>query len=273
MNINATSDIYEIPPVGPTLSATQQFLNRRRARSARKSMGAGALAATVSVAIHVVLVSALVWNDGATRFKRDPNAEGAGASARESSQAASVTMVLINLPTVTPDTAPDETLTSKGIMSPNLALQILSADVKPAVPLIKLTQEDDSRTAEATGDEAERALLYGRYMGQIKARIARAWSRPRTPVGAREFSCQVQITQSPRGDVKEVELVKCNGDARWQMSLVAAINTASPLPAPPDPAIFASRLALAFDAVAYKAGASDYEYEQAEPARLASAGQ
>jgi len=54
----------------------------------------------------------------------------------------------------------------------------------------------------------------------------------------------VQIEQDRSGVVKEITLKQCNGDARWQLSLVRAIESASPLPAPPDPSVFAKVLTV-----------------------------
>jgi len=88
--------------------------------------------------------------------------------------------------------------------------------------------------------------MLGRYVNQINARIERAWRRPRDPIDSDRFRCRARITQEPTGKVKEIELDNCNGDAAWQVSLVRAIQSASPLPAPPDPKVFSRRLVLSF---------------------------
>jgi hypothetical protein len=110
--------------------------------------------------------------------------------------------------------------------------------------------------------------MYGRYLGQIRARIDRAWQRPRTAIGAPIFQCQVQVDQDSVGRVQQVTLLDCNGDAPWQVSLVHAIEAASPLPAPSDPAVFVHHVLLAFRAVAYSPGepAELYEPARAVPA-------
>ncbi len=84
--------------------------------------------------------------------------------------------------------------------------------------------------------------MFGRYLGQISARIGRAWVRPRAPIGSTEFSCWVKIEQDERGVIREVELQRCNGNAKWQVSLAQAVEAASPLPAPPDASVFAKTL-------------------------------
>jgi hypothetical protein len=97
-------------------------------------------------------------------------------------------------------------------------------------------------------------MMFGRYVGQISARVQRAWLRPRTPMGASSFACRVQILQDRVGNVQEVTLQQCNGDLHWQASLVQAIQSASPLPAPPDPAVFSNLLTMEFDSDQYRAG-------------------
>lgn len=127
-------------------------------------------------------------------------------------------------------------------------------------------------TAEATVADAGRlSKMYGRYVGQITSRIERAWMRPRTAIGAPDFSCQVQVLQDATGNVMEVTLVKCNGDSRWQVSLVQAIQSASPLPAPPDPDVFSRTLHLGFRAEAYSTQSPSDQYEPEANARLAQA--
>src|SRR5689334_17289238 len=98
--------------------------------------------------------------------------------------------------------------------------------------------------------------MFGRYLGQISARISRAWMRPRSAIeGNGTFDCRVRIFQDHRGDVQEVELAGCTADSGWQLSLVRAIESASPLPAPPDPAVFSPTVTLDFESRAYSADA------------------
>jgi hypothetical protein len=125
-------------------------------------------------------------------------------------------------------------------------------------------------TPEATAADAGRlSKMYGRYVGQITSRVERAWRRPRTAIGDSSFSCQVRILQDANGNVNEVMLAKCNGDVRWQLSLVQAIQSASPLPAPPDPDVFSRTLRLEFKAEAYSAQSPADDYESLPSARMA----
>jgi hypothetical protein len=130
--------------------------------------------------------------------------------------------------------------------------------------------EDQAPSAIADGaDGAEKARLLGIYTGQIQARIARVWRRPRTPVNEEKssedagesFQCEAQIVQDPRGNVQEVMLPRCNGSPAWRNSLVLAIQHASPLPAPPSEKVFSASITLNFVGLSYFAGAPDEEYE------------
>jgi hypothetical protein len=72
-------------------------------------------------------------------------------------------------------------------------------------------------------------------------------------------------------------LLQCHGDARWKLSLVHAVEAASPLPAPPNPAVFTRHVLLQFRAMAYSAGAPADLYEppavQVADTRLGEDGQ
>ena len=101
-----------------------------------------------------------------------------------------------------------------------------------------------------------------RYIGQITARVERAWIRPRAPVDdAAFFACRVRVTQDRQGVVQEIELVRCNGTPRWQTSLVQAIQSASPLPAPPDADVFRSQVVLDLQSATFTPRASTEGFE------------
>jgi hypothetical protein len=68
----------------------------------------------------------------------------------------------------------------------------------------------------------------------------------------------------------EVTLEKCTDDPRWQVSLVRAISSASPLPAPPDPAVFSNLPTMEFDSDPYVPGAPDQGFERASSLPSAS---
>jgi TonB family protein len=125
---------------------------------------------------------------------------------------------------------------------------VAAPDLEPPPALVQSDDSEDEQHATNTAGESDpgRALMVGRYVGQITARVQRAWIRPRTPLASDLFVCRVRISQDRSGSVTEIELARCNGDVRWQTSLVAAIQSASPLPAPPDPDVFSRTLTIEF---------------------------
>lgn len=137
----------------------------------------------------------------------------------------------------------------------------VTASAALANPVVEIRTNPDE-TLEAFGAETgERSILVGRYLGQIDARIERAWRRPRTPLSQGLFSCRVRIEQGPHGEVGQITLERCNGDTRWQLSLVHAIQFASPLPAPPDPTVFKPVIHMDFRSDPYTALAEQDAYE------------
>jgi colicin import membrane protein len=87
--------------------------------------------------------------------------------------------------------------------------------------------------------------LMSRYVADITATIQRSWNRP--PTARPGLSCVVYVTQVPGGVVTDARVGRCNGDEAVRQSIVSAVLRASPLPAPPDPALFARKLELVFE--------------------------
>jgi len=85
------------------------------------------------------------------------------------------------------------------------------------------------------------------WEAQIQARIQRAWLKP--PSAGKGIDCIVYVTQVPGGEVVDVRLGECNGDASVRESIQAAAFRASPLPPPPDPALFERNLEIQFKPV------------------------
>ena len=80
--------------------------------------------------------------------------------------------------------------------------------------------------------DAEDALT-GRYAGQLRARIARAWEALQATAAPTMPDCLVRIEQSARGEVLGVDLGTCPIDAAAGALVIRAIRAAAPLPAPP----------------------------------------
>jgi hypothetical protein len=212
--------------------------------------------------IHALLVLPFVLSLSLPSPRR-PDTTGAGATAFASAAEPEMTVVFIDEPTPATSTSPSKPppLASRGVTPPDLQLVVLSPDPSPAAANVKVADSDDAQEDTVVSQGAEHARLYGRYLGQMQARIERAWMRPRSEIGAPQFSCRTRIQQDRRGAVVEVTLDHCNGTERWQQSLVSAIRTASPLPAPPDASVYADILWLSFSSEGFEEGGSTQGFE------------
>lgn len=224
----------------------------------------GALA--VAVALHAVLIVPMTFGASAKLPRR---------------QAASATLSVPDEQSVSTIVFLDPSLLSgnEGISVPGDALRTRKLDdltprlVRFDISLPRmggdLDSNSDPKTSTEDADGAQKALLFGRYVNQIVARIDRAWVRPDTapagvslwskvppsaqpPADAR-FNCRAQILQSTTGAVLQVALLDCDADPEWQQSLVNAIDAASPLPAPPAESVFARSIVINFTSAALRA--------------------
>ncbi|MBM4196247.1 MAG: cell envelope integrity protein TolA [Gammaproteobacteria bacterium] len=92
-----------------------------------------------------------------------------------------------------------------------------------------LREEEQLMAAEDSG-------LLDQYAEIIAQKVIRNWFRP---ASAREgLACIVQVKQIPSGEVIDVRVTECNGDATVVRSIEAAVLRASPLPPPPDRSLF-----------------------------------
>lgn len=246
----------------------------------------GVMGLVGSLLVHALALQAVILGSRAHKV-HPPQVEGPGATLIKSDSEPADTLVLLDLPRADPASKPlVEDLASVGSAPKNLMITLISPDPLPEINISPdaLGDANDAAASIDSGDAAARAMLFGRYTGQIDARIERAWRRPRSPVNpdsepqysnARNpneasmadpiFRCQVRIIQDAHGSVQEVQLLDCNGSVAWQRSLVSAIQAASPLPAPPSPSVFTHTLTLTFEGHAYAPGspAEDYELESA----------
>jgi TonB C terminal len=241
------------------LSGTPRVALRHvRATGARNLSSLMGIAGTLL--LHALAVPSLILGAAAHKpHKQEPL--GAGVQRTASPVAPAETLVLISLSnSVKPDADP---LGGTGALGFRLE-KVRAPLTPPSLPSISFDGADLPAAAPETtanaGDAAERVLMFGRYTGQISARIERAWEKPKSPVNKLSterswvaidpdtFVCQVQIRQDNRGNVQEVLLLACNGTEAWRHSLVIAINQSSPLPAPPIPTVFQRTLTMTFSA-------------------------
>jgi TonB-like protein len=217
-----------------------------------------------TVALHALLLLPLVLTLSQPPAPK-PNRSGSGGNAVASAAEPVMTVVFVNEPPPTaqaPPTIDLKNLGSKGLAPKDRALLVLSLDSTPAVEADP-NSEHTPDARESPGDPASHAMLYGRYVGQVQARIERAWQRPRSEIGAAQFRCRARLEQDRSGALIDVKLDHCNGTPRWQHSLLSAIRTASPLPAPPDPSVYADVLSLTFSSDAFTSGDSADGFEPA----------
>jgi colicin import membrane protein len=101
-----------------------------------------------------------------------------------------------------------------------------------------------SLAAEQRADTGASSAALASWRSQITAKITRAWLRP--PTARQGLECNLYVTQVPGGEVTEVRVGECNGDQAVRESIEAAVYRASPLPPPPDPALFDRNLKITF---------------------------
>jgi colicin import membrane protein len=90
----------------------------------------------------------------------------------------------------------------------------------------------------------EASPLRDRYVASLRNRIQNAWIKP--PSARVGVDCIVEVTQVPGGEVTNARVTQCNGDAAVRQSIENAVYRASPLPDPPDPALFQRNFAFRF---------------------------
>jgi colicin import membrane protein len=93
-------------------------------------------------------------------------------------------------------------------------------------------------------DAVEASPLRDRYVASLQNAIQHAWIRP--PSARVGVDCMVEVTQVPGGEVTGARVTQCNGDAAVRQSIENAVYRASPLPDPPDPALFQRHFAFRF---------------------------
>ena len=121
-------------------------------------------------------------------------------------------------------------------------------DAKHAADL-KAKAEREAELRRQLADEehvsaVEASPARAQYIARLAARIQNAWIKP--PSARAGLDCIVNITQLPGGEVTNARVSRCNGDAAASQSIENAVYRASPLPAPPDPALFERNLVIHF---------------------------
>lgn len=243
-------------------NGTPIFLPRYSSRGgfSRRRLATAAIAACLTVALHALLITSLLWSAGSPDHRPD-DAGALDSFAPEAADDGALKVVLIQ----DASDAPPAAFAGGGAPLSTVRTIVALPNADPLsdmrFSLPEISVDSPSSVSTPAPDTAARSAMYGRYVGQIDARIERAWQRPRTAIGAPFFTCLVRVDQDSRGTVLEITLEHCNGSERWQRSLVRAIESASPLPGPPDPAIFTRILHLSFQSQPYSQAAPQDAYE------------
>lgn len=155
------------------------------------------VAALAALALHVVFVAPVLWGGGASSHRQALSYRGDTA-----------------MQWVVLEDSSSKSATSPRSLPPPTLMAVRMTGAVPSLPSNLLPPEVASGSAQSDGLSGL-GEMYGRYLGQIHARIDRAWRRPRSAVGAPIFQCQVQLDQDSLGRVEEVTLLQCNGDTPW----------------------------------------------------------
>lgn len=218
----------------------------------------GMLGIAATLILHSLFLVVAIWGDSYPLRPRLPERIGAGANVGSAEGSSLERLIMVELqPQVQPPLPAEQPVLLEKIRAPSM-VAVTGPDALPAPPLFPSEEGDSERASDA--DLVARTQLVGLYEQQIRARIERAWQRPREPIRRQadnttqdedRFRCRVLIRQDARGGIRELELQRCNGSERWQRSLTDAIFASSPLPAPPNPQVFADAFSMQFEAVSY----------------------
>lgn len=104
--------------------------------------------------------------------------------------------------------------------------------------LKKLLADEELRTGAAFQG------LKASYVRAIQAHVEQRWYEP--PGMAAGMSCTVIVSQIPGGEVTGMRFGSCNGSPAVRQSIETAVRNSSPLPAPPEPALFSREVQLVF---------------------------
>jgi len=164
--------------------------------------------------------------DLAAQAKRAAEAKAAAAKAAEAKQAAEATQVA----------------------EAKQAADAKAADAKRAADE-RARQDREAELRRQMADEEHRQAvesgpLRDSYIAKLRNRIQHAWIKP--PSASVGLDCLVEVTQVPGGEVTGARVTQCNGDAVARQSIENAVYRASPLPDPPDPALFERNFVIRF---------------------------
>lgn len=123
------------------------------------------------------------------------------------------------------------------------------AEKKRAAQDARLRQEREADlrarlTAEEERTSAGFQSLKASYVRAIQAHVEQRWFEP--PGTGQGLNCTAFVSQIPGGEVVGMRFGSCNGGAAVRQSIETAVRNSSPLPAPPEPALFEREVQLIF---------------------------
>jgi len=205
------------------------------------------MAALLTIVVHGIILSPLVITDHA-RGTRGPLTRNSAIKVMNAGSGEFVsTVIFLADQTANANRQPDaiHSLSNAVAHSQN---QIVDVQKMAEALHLEITGDEDVRQSlNSSIDPAERAITFVRYMGEVTSRIERSWTLPSTPLET-GFHCRVQIRRDEVGMVKEVTLQHCDAEPEIRMSVVQAIQKASPLPLLPGVSAFSEALTLDFQA-------------------------
>ena len=124
-----------------------------------------------------------------------------------------------------------------------------AADKKRAAEEARQRDQREADLKKALANEDPRTgaafqSLKASYVRAIQAHVEQRWYEP--PGIAVGMSCTVIVSQIPGGEVVGTRFGACNGSPAVRQSIETAVRNSSPLPAPPEPALFAREVQLVF---------------------------
>ena len=208
------------------------------------------LAASVSLLLHAMLLGLAVGGSAGRTMAMALN-DDQGVVARLNGDAGTISVLLLSeegdSPTASPDTYSDWENDDARMVS------TAATDVSESLPEPK-SRDDPSDPADGAPPSPSGAaqairhpITLDDYSAQIMGRIERAWVRPLAHLDG-VFRCEVRISQTPQGEVRDIAFTHCDGDPDWRQSITRAIRYASPLPAPSSEKAFRSVITLNFQA-------------------------
>jgi colicin import membrane protein len=98
------------------------------------------------------------------------------------------------------------------------------------------TEAESMARARESGAKVLSQSEIARYEALIRQKVERNWHRP--PQSADGLSCIIRLRIAPGGDVLSAVIAVSSGDASFDRSVEAAVKRATPLPVPPEAALF-----------------------------------